>query len=137
MQQLLSAGVGVLPLAPVSHVSRTQVSEVVERMAKRFRREVPRSVEAELWTATYVLVGLRYDMLFAQNLLRGVRDIMKESVTYQAIVEEGWEKGRIAQKREDVLKIAKCASASLPAEFALPSWRSAMPTSWRCCWRGH
>ena len=67
VQQLLSGGVGILPLAPVSDVARDEVPAVIERMAQRFRQEVPRSVEAALWTATYVLVGLRYDKLFVKR----------------------------------------------------------------------
>ena len=101
VRQVLSAGIGVLLLAPVSDVSRDEAPAVIEQMARRFRREVPRAVEAELWTATYVLVGLRYDKLFAQTLLRGVRETMRESVTYQEIVEEG----RLDKGREDILRI--------------------------------
>jgi len=41
-----------------------------------------------LWTATYVLMGLKYPSAFTEQLLRGVRQ-MKESVTYQAILAEG------------------------------------------------
>jgi predicted transposase YdaD len=38
-------------------------------------------------------MGLRYPLEFAAQLLKGVR-AMKESVTYQAILAEGAEKGR-------------------------------------------
>ncbi|MBI3469542.1 MAG: Rpn family recombination-promoting nuclease/putative transposase [Planctomycetes bacterium] len=109
VRRLLSAGVGVLLLAPVSDVYRDEAPAVIEQMAQRFRQEVPRAVEAELWTATFVLVGLKYDELFARTLLRGVLEIMKESVTYQAILEEGraegHEQGRLAKGREDILRI--------------------------------
>ena len=37
-------------------------------------------------------MGLRYDEVFSEQLLQGVR-AMKESVTYQAIVKEGVQKG--------------------------------------------
>ena len=125
VEKVLSGGIGLLPLAPVCKVSREAVPQVVQRMEKRFREEVPRAVEAELWTATFVLVGLRYDQLFAQTLLRGVREIMKESSTYQLIVEEGLAegmakgmetglakglatglaKGQVTARREDIVKI--------------------------------
>src|SRR5437763_2412 len=42
----------------------------------------------ELWTATGVLMGLRYDEIMIQRVLRGVRE-MKESTFYQAVVREG------------------------------------------------
>jgi predicted transposase YdaD len=46
-----------------------------------------------LWTATYVLMGLRYSPELATQILQGVK-AMKESATYQAIVEEGRVEGR-------------------------------------------
>jgi hypothetical protein len=42
----------------------------------------------ELWTATKVLLGLRYQAKLIEQLLQGVR-AMKESTTYQAIKAEG------------------------------------------------
>ena len=57
-------------------------------MKQRFEREVPESEANLLWTATTILMGMKYSKEFAASLLRGVRG-MKESVTYQAIVEEG------------------------------------------------
>ncbi len=109
LQKLLSAGVGLLPLAPVCDVSRDEIPQVVRRMEERFRAEIPRAVEAELWTATCVLLGLRFDRKLAHTLLRGVREIMKESSTYQAIVEEGMELGmelgKVSKCREDIVRI--------------------------------
>lgn len=93
VQKVLTAGIGLLPLAPVCNVPRDGVPEVVRRMSERFSAEVPRAVESELWTATFVLLGLRYDRAVAQTLLRGVREIMRESSTYQLIVEEGLAEG--------------------------------------------
>jgi hypothetical protein len=46
-----------------------------------------------LRTATYVLMGLRYSPELATQILQGVR-AMKESSTYQAIIEEGRVEGR-------------------------------------------
>jgi hypothetical protein len=43
---------------------------------------------ATLWTSTYLLMGLRYPRELTVQLLQGVR-AMKESSTYQAILEEG------------------------------------------------
>ena len=50
--------------------------------------ELPPVEAADFWTATYTLMGLRYDRSFAAQVLRGVRQ-MRESSTYQAILEEG------------------------------------------------
>jgi predicted transposase YdaD len=62
-------------------------------MGERFEQEAPPGLIGELWAATDVLLGLRYDQALAAHLLRGVRN-MRESVTYQAILEEGREEGR-------------------------------------------
>ncbi len=45
-----------------------------------------------MWSAVYILMGLRYDQALVQRLLQGVRG-MKESVTYQAILQEGKAEG--------------------------------------------
>jgi predicted transposase YdaD len=66
---------------------------VIERMKRRVVRDVPPAEAANLWTATLVLLGLRYPRDFVTQLLSGVR-AMKDSVTYQAIVEEGKAAGR-------------------------------------------
>ncbi len=55
------------------------------------RRLRPRA--GGLWTATRVLMGLRYSQPLVDELLKGVIG-MEESVTYQAIVAKGVEKGR-------------------------------------------
>jgi predicted transposase YdaD len=61
---------------------------VLARMKQRLDREMPPEQAAELWSAAYILMGLRYDRALIQTLLQGVVT-MKESVTYQAIIEEG------------------------------------------------
>jgi hypothetical protein len=60
---------------------------LVKRMAKRISTE-PQPSAAKLWTAAYLLMGLRYSKEVASDLLDGVRD-MQESTTYQAILSEG------------------------------------------------
>jgi predicted transposase YdaD len=100
----------VLPLAPVADVPKSELPRIVGRVGERFDAELPRADAAEMWTATFVLVGLKYDRPFAEILLQGVRETMRESTTYQAILEEGEEKGvvagKVAGKRDDLLKLA-------------------------------
>jgi hypothetical protein len=57
-------------------------------MKQRFDREVTPNQAAELWSATYILMGVRYEHALIQTLLQGVF-AMKVSVTYQAILREG------------------------------------------------
>ena len=58
----------------------------------------------ELWAATDLLLGLRYDENVAQDLLRGVRG-MRESSTYQAILREGEEAGEVRAARRIILAL--------------------------------
>jgi predicted transposase YdaD len=92
VESFLTGGLGTLPLAPVSSVSRDELPAVIRRMDERLQKESPPAKSAMLWAATYVLMGLRYPEELTQHLLAGVR-AMKESVTYQAIIREGKEIG--------------------------------------------
>jgi predicted transposase YdaD len=105
---LLNGGLGVLPLAPIAAVEQAELPAIIRRLDERFEREASPNMVGELWAATDLLLGLRYDKDLAQHLLRGVRG-MRESSTYQAILEEGREegevRGRLAQARYDVLQL--------------------------------
>ncbi|HWE93654.1 MAG TPA: DUF4351 domain-containing protein, partial [Tepidisphaeraceae bacterium] len=90
--RLLAGGMGTLPLAPVSAVRLEDVESVVRRMEQRLAIDAPPGKGPELQTAAYVLMGLRYPRSLIKQLLLGVRN-MKESVTYQAIIEEGMQQG--------------------------------------------
>ncbi|HUG92108.1 MAG TPA: hypothetical protein VML55_14810 [Planctomycetaceae bacterium] len=101
-----------------------RVEVIIERMAERLDRELPRAEAADLWTATYVLVGLRYDRPFARALLRGVREIMKESTTYQEIVEEGIETGRVEAKQDVLILIGSKRFGHAPDDRSLAAIRA-------------
>src|SRR5208282_2621095 len=59
VEPFLNAGVGLVPLAPLTDVPEAALPQVVRRMADRINSE-PRSRASRLWTATYLLMGLRY-----------------------------------------------------------------------------
>jgi predicted transposase YdaD len=86
--RLLDGGIGVLPLAPIGAVTAGDLPAVLAEMRRRMRRLPERGQVERLWTATYVLMGLRYDESFVEQLLQGVLG-MEESVTYQAIIRKG------------------------------------------------
>jgi len=90
VEEVLAGGLATLPLAPLSAVRKAALPGVIRRMAERVRREASPGDAARLWTATYVLMGLRYQEAVITQLLEGVRE-MRESVTYQAILREGRE----------------------------------------------
>jgi len=92
-ESYLTAGVNLVPMAPLANVPGKALSGLVQRMAARINAE-PEPRAAMLWTATYLLMGLRYSEAVALQLLEGVLN-MQESTTYQAILREGVNKGRI------------------------------------------
>jgi predicted transposase YdaD len=102
VDNLLTGGLGLLPLAPISAVSQAALPEVVERMKRRLPRE--KGPAGDIWTATRVLMGLRYPSNLVKHLLREVLG-MKESVTYQEIVEEGVAKGRVEGRIEGAREV--------------------------------
>ena len=95
---LLAGGPGTLPLAPIGAVTEPDLPGVIERLKEKLATPRYRKRAGPLWTAVDVLMGLRYDRVMVGQLLQGVRG-MKESVTYQAIVEEGVVKGRLEEAR--------------------------------------
>lgn len=100
---ILAGPVGTLPLAPVSDVNLNELPAIVKQMQRRIAAEVDRPAAATLWTTTFLLLGLNHPAEFAQTLLQGVSE-MKESSTYQFIVEEGLEKGRTEEARAILLR---------------------------------
>ncbi len=122
LEVFLSGSLSLLPLAPISAMPEAQVKELIEEMKRRLE-PVPEGLAGKLWAATKILMGLRYEESLVDKLLKGVKG-MKESVTYQAIVEEGRvsgevegiKKGTIATLRKILLELgqnrfAKAASS--------------------------
>jgi hypothetical protein len=99
----LAGGLGLVPLAPLGAVRQADLPAVVAQMKRRFDREAPR-LAAELWSATYILMGLRYQDALIQTLLRGVAT-MEESVTYQAILRKGEALGEAKGKAEEARRV--------------------------------
>jgi predicted transposase YdaD len=101
-EALLVGGLGTLPLAAIA-ATPPQLVPVYRRMAERLDRDVPPAQGDELWTAAYILSGLRYPPREVGPIMRGVRR-MKESLTYQAILEEGREEGRAEGERKVLIR---------------------------------
>ena len=103
-EQWLAGGLGVLPLAPSGAVAEADLPSVIGHMKARLEREATRSEAAELWSATYVLMGMRYHDALIETLLEGVI-AMEESVTYQKIIRKGMAKGKAEGKAEEARRI--------------------------------
>jgi predicted transposase YdaD len=100
VESILAGGIATLPLAPLTDTRQQDLPGVVQRMQNRLVAEASRPLAAKLWSATYVLMGLRFPEALAERLLQGVLS-MEESVTYQAILK----RGGIAEARRTLLRI--------------------------------
>jgi hypothetical protein len=98
-EKWLSGGLGLLPLAPLGDVQPGELPAVIARMKQRLAQTVPPSEADVFWSATFILMGLRYEQALIKSLLQEVGN-MKESVTYRAILEEGEAKGRAEGRAE-------------------------------------
>lgn len=106
IEAILTGGLATLPMAPLADVDPPEMPGVIQRMEARIAREASPDEAATLWTATYLLMGLRYPDAFTTQLLQGVR-AMKESTTYQAILREGREEGELAEARRILLLLGE------------------------------
>jgi predicted transposase YdaD len=98
----LNVGVELVPLAPLSDVEEQQLPELVHKMADRIN-SLDSGRAAKLWTACYLLMGLRYPDDIIEKLLEGVQTV-KDSTTYQKILRDGQVKGRTDEARRIVLR---------------------------------
>jgi predicted transposase YdaD len=73
-------------------VTERDLPGIIKEIDHRLHRRAWRRRAGEVWAATNILMGLRYNRELIQTLMQGVL-AMKESVTYQAILEEGEAKG--------------------------------------------
>jgi predicted transposase YdaD len=103
-EQWLKGGLGLVPLAPLGDLQQQGLPAVIARMKQRLGRDAPPRLAADLWSAAYILMGLRYDQAVVQKLLQGVVT-MRESVTYQAIIEEGKAEGLTEGRIEEARTI--------------------------------
>jgi predicted transposase YdaD len=99
VEEILAAGLAVLPLAPVAAVEPEQVPGVLMTISERLVRETSSEQAAILWTATKVLMGLRYSKEQVEEFTRGVSAMIlgirgiEESSVFQDIFTQGEAKG--------------------------------------------
>jgi predicted transposase YdaD len=89
----LEAGLGVLPLATLCRLpGKVSAEEGRRRMVRQIDERVYNEATPEaarlLMTAAYLLTGLRIEQQAPQGIFRGLSE-MRESSTYQLILEEG------------------------------------------------
>jgi predicted transposase YdaD len=105
-EPLLTGGLPLLPLAPISAVTEAELPCIIQRIGRRLGDRRGRKRAQVVWAAAYILLGLRYSPALAAQLFRGVVS-MRESSTYQAILEEGRAEGRIEGRTEGAVAEAR------------------------------
>jgi hypothetical protein len=94
-EQLLRSSLVTAPLAVLGKLPETLgltdgLAAVVRQLAERLEREAAGTQADRLLTAAYILTGLRLKAPDeVRRLFQGASIAMRESVTYQAILEEG------------------------------------------------
>ena len=107
VDELLTGGLSTLPFAPIANVRPTELPRVIKTMQKRIEAEATSDTEeGELWTATKLLMGLRYNEAFHTELLRKVYQ-MRESNAYQQILREGRTEGLMQGRTEGAAQEAR------------------------------
>ncbi len=110
-ESLLNGPLGLLPLAilcqlPEGIAVAVGLTNVVQRIVDRLLAEASPERGKKLITAAFVLSGLRIDQTLAVQLFQGVRG-MRESTTYQFILEEGRLEGLAEGTRHLLLRLAR------------------------------
>lgn len=104
VEQLLTGSLGVLPMAPLAADGPALLPSVLRRVEQRLRLETSPTVADELWAATYLLLGLRYDDRTVSEVVTRM-SWLQESSTYQAILRDGRAQGRVDTARRFVLDL--------------------------------
>ncbi|MGP0064811.1 MAG: hypothetical protein ACLQGP_14585 [Isosphaeraceae bacterium] len=103
-ETFLKAGISLVPLAPLTQVSEADLPGLIRRMEERIDEE-PKPRADKLWTATLLLMGMRYPDELANQLLERKLKAMRESTTYQAILREGRQEGIIEGEKQALLRL--------------------------------
>lgn len=93
---------GLLPFAPLSNTADPE--ETLRQVADRIASISDKTLQSRISASTYITSGLVLSKEIINRLLRS--EMMKESVTYQAILEEGEAKGEARGKAEAIRQVA-------------------------------
>lgn len=102
-EDILSGGLGTLPLATLTKVGKRQIPEIIRQVQQRLTAETTKPHARELMQTMFELTGLRYPVDELSQLFQGVQG-MRESSVFQAGLDEGREEGRLEAMLRMVLK---------------------------------
>ena len=101
---LLAGPLGTLPMAPLGAAEQSALPGLLRTMDRRFTQEVAPSEADHLRVVTYNLLGLRFPPAVIDQKMPGIRS-MRDSLTYQAILEEGRAEGRAEGEQRLLLRL--------------------------------
>jgi hypothetical protein len=102
-EAFLNGGLGVIPLAVVAAGADAEKLPIILQESKEAASSIAGPMSArEVLAAEYILLGLKYAEEFVRSLFTEVRE-MRESTTFQGILEEGREEGL----REAILSLGE------------------------------
>ena len=84
----LAGGIATLPLATISATTAADMPGVFARMRDRLKADADPPLTDRLWSASYILMGLRHPQALIDRLMQEVH-AMEDSVTYQYLVNKG------------------------------------------------
>ena len=113
-ETLIDGPLGCAPLALLTNDAAGKLSEYIKRLDERMETEqIPESDRQVIHTATFILLGLRYDPAVVSQAFMGV-NTMRESTTYQSILQEGRVEGRVEGRQEAVIELLEDRFGVLP-----------------------
>jgi len=93
VDELMSGGIGTLPLALLTDEAARDPEAAVKRFEQRVEQEAGDAKrQAQVESTAFILMGLRFDKALVTSLFREVVQ-MKDSSTYQHILQEGMAEG--------------------------------------------
>lgn len=103
LDKLIRGPLGTVPLALLTDEAQPQLPTLIRDIDRRARKETKSARKnAEILTACDLLLGLRYNREQVAQFFQGVRG-MRDSSTYQAILEEG----RVEKARQMIQKVGE------------------------------
>jgi predicted transposase YdaD len=105
--RILAGGLATLPLALLCDLSGISPEIVVRSIAGRIEEEGQPEERKKLWASAYLLAGLRYAPDIVDRMLEKAVAQMRESSTYQKILEDGRAEGREEGERALFLRLAR------------------------------
>ena len=110
-QTIPPGGVEALPLAPLCRLPRgvapaDALPAIIRRIDERLRAEAPPEDARKLLMASYVLTGLRIPGDLAAEMFKGLPS-MRDSSTYQLILNEGRVEGQIQALRKTIHRLGR------------------------------